>query len=517
MSERESSGHRHTHIIMILLSVLVGAAITLVVLYGRGASNPVPVVHAQMPVGQFENAFVNLAAEVKPAVVSITTKMTETEAATGQVPDDLRKMFPEFPFPFGQQAPGSEEKPEKPAPRQGRALGSGWVYTDDGYIVTNSHVVRGATDIRVRLYDREGDEKDYPARLIGNDPRSELAVIKVDAGRKLPTIKVGDSKNLKVGEWVMAVGSPFELEQTVTVGVVSAKGRFISGQTGQFRIGDIVQTDASINPGNSGGPLVNLQGEVIGVNVAILSPGLPGNVGIGFAIPAETVQQVVPVLKSEGKIARGWLGVAIEDLNENKRDFYKVPEGGVLVTQIREDGPAKDSGLQAEDVIVSINGEPVKDTWALQKAVGNHKPGDEIGLGVVRAGKPLNVKLKLGATPAQYAGAEKPEKAEAPAKDTVLGLTLGAITAAIAQEKGLAEKTGVYVTEVDPNSSAAEKGMEAGDCILKVNATETKTIAEVKDAIEAAKKADARYVILRAARKTDQGERQVITFDLDLK
>jgi len=519
MFERESSGHRHTHIIMILLSVLLGAVVTLVVLYGRGASNPVPAVQAQVALGQFESAFANLAAQVRPAVVNITTKATESEAmGTPQQlpgPEEWKKMFPDFPFPFG--APGGGKGQEKPQPRQGHVTGSGWIYTEDGYIVTNSHVVRGASDIKVRLHDRDGDERDYSAKLVGSDPRSELALVKIDAGRKLPTLKVGDSKNLKVGEWVMAVGSPFELEQTVTVGVVSAKGRSIMGQAGRFQIGDIIQTDASINPGNSGGPLVNLHGEVIGVNVAILSPGLPGNIGIGFAVPAETVQAVVPTLKAEGKIARGWLGIAIEDLNENKRDFYKAPDGGVLVTQIRDDGPAKNSDLQAEDVIVALDGEPVKDTWALQKAVGNHRPGEEVTLGVVRAGKRLDVKLKLGTTPGLYAGTEEPSKVEKPETNAVLGLTIAAITPAIAQEQGLSEKTGVYVTAVDPNSEAAEKGLHANDVILKVNSTDVSTVGDVKHAVEAARKGEAKYVIMRVARKSEDGEKQIITFDLSLE
>jgi serine protease Do len=513
MFERESSGHRHTHIIMILLSALLGAAATLAVLYGHGASNPVPAVQAQVPLGQFESAFVNLADQVKPAVVNITTKTTETPVV-GQIPEELRKMFPDLPFPFG-QTPGEGGQP--PASRQGRALGSGWIYTEDGYIVTNSHVIRNATEIKVRLHDRDGDERDYPAKLVGNDPRSELALVKIDAGRKLPTLKIGDSKNLKVGEWVMAVGSPFELEQTVTVGVVSAKGREILGQTGRFQIGDIIQTDASINPGNSGGPLVNLRGEVIGVNVAIVSSGLPVNLGIGFAIPAETVEAVVPTLKAEGKIARGWLGVQIEDLDENKRDFYKAPEGGVLVTQIRDDGPAKGSDLQAEDVIVTIDGERVKDTWALQKAVGNHRPGEEVSLGVLRGGKPLEVKLKLGTTPNAYAGVEKPSEAEKPEKNTALGLSMAAITPAIAQGQGLPEKTGVYIAAVDPNSEAADKGLQVNDVILKVNNTDVSTVGDVKQAVEAARKADAKYIIMRVARKTADGEKQIITFDLNLK
>ena len=339
------------------------------------------------------------------------------------------------------------------------------------------------------------------------------------AGRPLPTLKVGDSKDLQVGEWVMAVGSPFQLEQTVTAGIVSAKGRFLDHPSAKFRIGDIIQTDASINPGNSGGPLVDLKGEVIGVNVAIVSQTLvPANAGVGFAVPAETIQQVIPTLKAEGRVARGWLGISIRDLNENKRDYYKVPDGGVLVEEVREDGPAKGSDLQSEDVIVSISGEKVTDTWSLQKAVAGHRPGEELTLGVVRAGKPREVKLNLGATPAEYAGYAEPKgkPAETPAApNEVLGLSLESITAAIAEEKSLAAKEGVYVKAVEADSEAAEKGLLPNDVILKVNVTETKTADDVTKAIKQAKDNGDKYVIVRIARMTTDGERQVITLDLD--
>jgi serine protease Do len=516
----EMHGHRHTHIMIILLSVLAGAAITFVVLYGQGAARPMPAAGAQADVQQLGASFVSIADHTRPAVVNITVKTsTRTRSPLGEMPEEWKRFF-EDPF-FRGGRPGDEKggEGEQPPPEMpGFSLGSGWVYSDDGYIVTNSHVVKGATDIKVTLHDREGDQKEYAAKVVGNDPRTELAVIKIDAGRKLPTLTVGDSRNLKVGEWVMAVGSPFQLEQTVTVGVVSAKGRFLDQPGSKFRIGDIIQTDASINPGNSGGPLVDLKGEVIGVNVAIISGGVPGNVGIGFAIPAETVQDVVPKLMTQGKIARGWLGISIRDLNDNTRDYYKVPDGGILVEEIRSDGPAKDSDLQAEDVIVSVNGERVRDTWALQKAVAAHQPGEELTLGVVRNGKPRDVKLTLGETPTAYTGVEEEKEKPKPAAEAgtrVGGLTLEAITAAVAEEKGLAEKEGVYIKAVAPDSEAAEKGLLPNDVILKVNVTETKTVDEVVKAFDQAKGAGDKYVILRIARVTPDGERQIITLDLD--
>ena len=530
MTHRETDSHRHTHIFLILLSTLVGAAVTLVVLYGSGPARVMQTVNAQADAEELESAFIKVAAESKPAVVNITARTVARHPrmpqGMPQVPDEWRRFF-EDPFfrPFGREGEGDEEGGEEaPAPpmpdgeRYGQSMGSGWIYSEDGYIVTNSHVIKGAMDIRVNLYDLENDDKDYEAKVIGNDPRTELALLKIDAGRKLPALKVGDSKGLKVGSWVMAVGSPFDLEQTVTVGVISAKGRMINPPEARFQLGDIIQTDASINPGNSGGPLVNLKGEVIGVNVAILANGLmPANVGIGFAIPAEVVEQVVPVLEEEGTFVRGWLGITLGRLNENMREHYEVPDGGVLVEEIRDDGPAKDSDLQAEDVIVSIDGEPVRDTYSLQKAVGNRRPGTELTLGIVRAGKKTEVKLALGETPAEFAGLDEktPEEEEPAAAEAELGLTLKEITAEIAEEKNLAEKAGVYVEEVKPGSEAAGKGIIPGDVILKINTTEVKTLADATGVMEAAATANDKFVIMRIARFTPNGDRLVITIDID--
>ncbi|HJN15809.1 MAG TPA: trypsin-like peptidase domain-containing protein, partial [Armatimonadota bacterium] len=284
----------------------------LVVLYGHNVVATVTPANAQADAAQLERSFVDIAALARPAVVNITAKSIQDMRGPGgghpQVPEEWREFF-EDPFfrPFrrdgegGEGEEGAEEgaeeggdeeggpgaAPHRPFRMPARSMGSGWIYDEDGYIVTNSHVVKGATEIRVALYDQDGDDKQYKATVVGNDPRTELAVLKIDVDRKLPTLKIGSSDETKVGQWVMAVGSPFELEQTVTVGVVSAIGRQINPPDQVFRLGDIVQTDASINPGNSGGPLINLRGEVVGVNVAIVAPGRPGNVGIGFAIAAD--------------------------------------------------------------------------------------------------------------------------------------------------------------------------------------------------------------------------------------
>ncbi len=514
MTIQAADSRRFGHAVLILLSVLAGAALTFLLVSGHVVSGPLRPAHAQAEATELGDTFVALAAKAKPAVVSITAKSV-SPAARGEMPEDLRRFFG-GPFfrQFGPPGGGGEDVAPPTIPS--RALGSGWVYSEDGYIVTNSHVVKGASDVRVRLYDRKGDDKEYQAEVVGNDPRTELALLKIDAGRKLPVLPVGDSNALRVGEWVMAIGSPFELEQTVTVGVVSAKGRMLDQPDGRFRMGDIIQTDASINPGNSGGPLVNLEGEVIGVNVAIVSGGAPGNVGIGFAIPAETVREIIPTLRSEGQVARGWLGVSISDLNANLRDAYNVPDGGALVEQVRDDGPARGSGLQAEDVIVAVDGEPVSDSWSLQKAVARHRPGENITLNVVRNGKPQQVRVTLGQTPAAYAGIEEPREVAKAEEGAVLGLKLAEITPEVAEARGLPQQSGVYVEQVAPGSEAFERGVRPNDVVAKVNQTEVRTLEDVTRAVDAAEQAHDRYVIVRLERMGADGDRQMMTVDLSM-
>ncbi len=513
MALRTRADSRCGRVAIILLSMLAGAALTFALLSGYAPVATMQPAHAQAGMAA-DRTFVTIASQAKPAVVSIIARSV-SQAARLEMPEELRRFFGD-PFfrRFGPQMPDGGQGAPHMQSRQ--ALGSGWIYSEDGYIVTNSHVVKGATDIRVKLYDRPDDDREYRATVVGDDPRTELALLKIDAGRKLPTLPVGDSSALEVGEWVMAIGSPFQLEQTVTVGVVSAKGRMLDGPDQPFRMGDIIQTDASINPGNSGGPLVNTRGEVVGVNVAILSPGQAGNIGIGFAIAADTVKQIVPTLQTNGYVHRGWLGVAIRDLNDNLRQAYNAPEGGVLIEQITPDGPAGRSDLQAEDVVTSVDGQPVKDTWALQKAIAGHRPGEKVALGIIRDGKPLQVEVTLGETPAQYAGVEPPGETEAPKADTVLGLSLAPITPEVAQAHGLAAGSGVYVQSVAPDSNAWERGIRPGDVIIKVNRTEVKSVEDVTSAVAAAKQAGEGFVVVRVQRTGPDGRSQVVTLDIAL-
>jgi serine protease Do len=516
MNSSGSLVNRHSHITIILLSVIVGAMLAALVIY-------YPKVHtaaeAQTQVTgagtgiikELDRAFTSVADRTTPAVVSISVETVggtpevtgdDDEQGQGSDPGDLfnNPFFGPFFKDFRDKS-GKGAQP-KVQPR-GHSLGSGWIYRDDGYIVTNSHVIRNADKITVRLHDVDGDETEYPAKLVGSDPKTELAVIKVDAKRKLPPLKLGSSKDTKVGQWVMAVGAPFELEQTVTVGVISAKGRFLPGQSKYIRIGDIIQTDASINPGNSGGPLVNMDGDVIGINVAIVSSGLtPGNVGIGFAIPSDTARYVVDELIQNKKVARGWLGITIGDLDDNMKDFYGTPSGGALVEGVNKDGPAVNSDLKVDDVIVAVDGEKTKDTWDLQKAVSVRRPGTEVTLGVIRDKKPVDVKIKLGEMPAKYAGLEDDKKQPTASQSSPLGIKVEDLTPEIAQQLGLERKAGVVVRSVVTDGPSADR-IESGDIITRVNRTVVNSVAEYNKAIDEARAAKATYVVVGYERQVD--------------
>lgn len=490
---------------------MLGGILTLAAIYGLRGHPPGAPAYAQggdlSTAAAVEQAYVEVAARTLPAVVNISAETVRTERL-GRMPKDLEEMFRDFPFPFPFEFRfGPEDEGERQVERRGQSLGSGWIYSADGYIVTNWHVVQGASDIKVTLHDDARDDRQYPAKVVGHDPRTELAVIKVNVGRKLPTLVLGDSDAVKVGQFCMAVGAPFGLQQTVTAGVVSAKGRFIPGQSKYIRIGDVIQTDAPINPGNSGGPLVNLRGEVIGINVAIVSQGLiPGNVGIGFAIPSNTARKVVPELISRGKVARGWLGIMIEDLTPNMRQFYGAPDGGALVTGIQKDAPAAKSDLREDDVIVGIDGQPVRDTWELQKAVADRKPGERVRLDVIRGKKRIQVELELGEMPDKYAGLEstRPE-GQAAAAPSALGLTVAEITPDMAKMMSLPRKRGVVVLKVAPDSPAADK-IQRGDVITRINNNPINSLEDYQNAIEEARREKADFIIMRIERMGDEGE-----------
>jgi len=486
--------------------MLLGAVITgLIMYYPRSQQAIAPPVEAQA-LSNLEDDFVAVASRVKPAVVTITAE----SVIERNVPSlDLRDFFdnPWFELPpwFG----GPEERKPGDQPRKWKqrtsVLGSGWIYRSDGYIVTNSHVVAGAKNIKVRLHDVENDVKEYPARVVGDDPSTELAVIKIDAPRKLPTLPLGDSEALRVGQWVLAIGAPFHYEQTVTAGIVSAKGRLLHPPDKRYsQLGDIIQTDASINPGNSGGPLVNLRGEVVGINVAIYGAAIGANIGIGFAIPAETAKWVVPQLIKNKQVVRGWLGISITDVDEDKRQFYGVPDGGALVENIQPDGPAAKSQLQEEDVIVAVNGQPVRDAYDLQKMIAQSRPGSTVTLDVYRNRRPTKVRVRLGEMPAEYTGVKQPEEQpteraqepETPETATALGITVSNIPPSIARQLKLENNQGVFVERVAPDSPAAGI-LERGVIILRVNWDVVNSASDFKKAMNKAQKSGQDFIMLR--------------------
>ncbi|MBU0609449.1 MAG: trypsin-like peptidase domain-containing protein [Armatimonadetes bacterium] len=498
MNPRENAAHRHSHLALILLSVLVGAVLTALILAQTDHSQPVLTPAAAQQQGATQ--FADVAQRVLPAVVYINSDLTpRTDQRQEEMRRRLEELFRDMPGFRGQMPGGRGE-----APRSRPAAGSGWIYSPDGHIVTNAHVVRGATRVTVQLHDRDNDMKEYPAKIVGIDPRSELAVIKIDAGRQLPTLSLGDSTAARIASWVMAVGSPFQLQQTVTVGVISARNRTISAESQYFELGDLIQTDASINPGNSGGPLVNDRGEVIGINVAIASPGatsVPVNIGIGFAIPSNVAKTVVPQLVQKGKVARGWLGVVLsreseKELSANLRQYYGVPDGGVIVAMVTEGAPSA-KVLQENDVIVSVNGQPVHSNGDLQALIANSPPGTKINMEVVRSRKKLQLAVELGEMPARYAGLD--DEGAAPADKTPVGppIQVRDITPQLARERSLCRTQGVFVESV---GEALQDRVEVGDVIAQVDEAKIASVAQYNAAIRKAMAAKRDFVVLTVER-----------------
>lgn len=417
--------------------------------------------------------FADLAEKLGPTVVNIYTTQTV------EVSSPLHQFFPEemeIPEQFRRffglpDAPGGES-PKREFKRT--SLGSGVIVTSDGYIITNNHVVEDADEINVTLYTFE----EYEATIIGRDPKSDLALIKIKPKTDLPAVTFGNSDTLRVGEWVLAIGNPFGLQQTVTAGIVSAKGRSINNES----YGNFIQTDASINPGNSGGPLFNLQGEMVGVNTAIFSR-TGGNIGIGFAIPGNMAQNVFAQLKEHGKVTRGWLGVMIQQVTPDLAENFNLDRPiGALVGQVVPDSPAEKAGLKAGDVIISYNGKEVSQMSMLPAMVANTPIGEKSKLVLIRDGKRQNITVEIG----------KLEEEEAVLADTEtgtskkLGMTVQELTPKLAESLGIEKSHGVIVTDVNPDSAAAEAGIFRGDIILEINREKVEDIAAYKKIMQAA-------------------------------
>ena len=422
---------------------------------------------------QFEQpqlpSFTEAAKALKPAVVNISSRRT--------APAEEPRSFRRRPFPFGGEDPFREFFDrffgEQRRPRHRPSLGTGFIINTNGYIVTNNHVVQDADEITVTLASQE----EFEATLIGRDPKTDLALLHVDNPLPLPTVPFGDSENLEVGEWVLAIGNPFGLGHTVTAGIVSAKGRII----GAGPYDDFIQTDASINPGNSGGPLFNMRGEVIGINTAIMRSGQ----GIGFAIPINMAKNVLSQLYDKGNVTRGWLGVAIQNISPEMLNAFKLDDAnGALVAGIVTDAPADKAGLKQGDVIVGFHGSEVEDSSTLPGLVAVMAPGTTVEVEIIRDGKRMTIPVTLGELEDDGA-AHSIASLEPSSVEELLGIQVEAITEAMAHELRTSDDRGVGVTDVVDQSPAANAGIQPGDIIREVNRQTVEDLDAYEDATTA--------------------------------
>jgi serine protease Do len=462
--------------------ILAAAALIATSALGLTLGNMVPFAAAETatqptietPYGRAPLTFADIVQKVTPAVVSINVKGDAKVADNDQIPGlpDLPEDNPLYDFfkQFRKNMPQHEAKPQPTL-----AQGSGFFISPDGYIVTNNHVVEDAEDITVTMED--GDK--YPAKLIGTDPRTDVALIKVKApdGKTFPYVEF-ETKDPRVGDWVLAVGNPFGLGGTVTAGIISAHNRDIG--SGPY---DYLQIDAAVNRGNSGGPSFDLDGKVVGVNTAIFSPS-GGNVGIAFAVPAALVQEVVTQLKATGTVDRGWLGVVIQNVSDDIADSIGMKEAkGAMITKVTEDGPAAKQDLKPGDVIVAVNGDKIDDSRDLARKIAEMHPNTDVKLSIVRYGEKREVDMKLGTFPNNKKLAsleeDKPDTSGQEMKD--LGLSL----APAAKFPGAGDE-GVVITDVDPQSDAADKGLKPGDVILQVAGVNVSDPAEVAEGVKKA-------------------------------
>lgn len=458
------------------------AVVSLAVVGGFIATKPVLGVESESEkasiatLRQMGDTFAAIAETASEAVVSVRVSR-EMPQMNRQIPEQFRGQLPDMLERFF-GAPGPESRQR--SPRGGMrpfGQGSGFVITKDGYIVTNSHVVANGADVEVTVQFKDGRE--YDATVVGADESTDVAVLKIDANN-LDTLPLGDSDDVRVGEWVLAIGAPFGLSHSVTAGIVSARGR---GNVGIVDYADFIQTDAAINPGNSGGPLLNLDGEVIGLNSAILSR-TGGNLGIGFAIPVNMVQYITDQLREDGTVSRGFLGVQIQNLDQNLSDWFGAAEG-VLVASVTPDSPAEKAGLQRDDIITEYNGQPVTEMGSFRSRVATTPPGTRVEITIVRDGKNLQKRVTIGEMEdGEVVTADRGNGRTA----EPIGLTVQNLTGDVAERLGLEGEEGVVVTKVEPGSKSAIAGLEPGMLIQEINRERVKNVKEFSEALEKADK-----------------------------
>lgn len=436
------------------------AAVFLCAMPGSGRAGSLP-----------PETFADLAEKLGPSVVNVyTTQVVKTPTTPHdyffndpEVPEMFKRFFG-LPSPYG--APGEQREMKR------TSLGSGIIASEDGYIITNNHVVENADAINIKLSSSE----EYEAEIIGRDPKTDLALIKIKADRKLPAVTFGDSDKLRVGDWVLAIGNPFGFEQTVTAGIVSGKGRSLGN--GPYE--NFIQTDASINPGNSGGPLFNVEGDMVGINTAIYSRS-GGNIGIGFAIPVSMAKNIIDQLKEHGTVTRGWLGVMIQQVTPELAQQFKLEKPiGALIGEVSPGSPADKAGIKAGDVILEYNGKEITQMSMLPAMVAQTPVGNKATVTLVRKGGKKNVTVEIAKLDEEQAAAGGPTGRV----NESLGLALQTLTPDLAKSLGIEEKQGVIVTAVAPNSPAAEAGMRRGDLILEINQMAVKDLETYNKTLE---------------------------------
>ena len=453
--------------------VFAGATIIGAIENGGIKDSVVPVAVTDDPVRTLPN-FTDLAKRVGPSVVNVSTTQ-------------VRRRTQGAPSPFGPGDPRTDllERffggPTPRGPQRQNGVGSGFIIDPNGTILTNYHVVGEAEKISVTL----SDGKSFDAKVIGKDQKTDIAVIKIDAGRELPAVTIGDSDRLEVGEWVIAIGNPFGLDHTITSGIVSAKGR----QIGAGPYDNFIQTDASINPGNSGGPLLNLRGEVVGINTAIFSQ-TGGNIGIGFAIPTNSVKDLLPQLKDKGRVVRGYLGTTVQKITPELADTLGLKQtSGALVADVVKGGPAEKAGIKPGDVITEFDRKEIKDSSDLPGVVARVSPGTSVPVKLHRECKQLSLPITVGEL--------KDNEVAAAPQESGLGLTVQPLTPELAQSLGLDRAEGIVVSSVAPGSVADEAGLRTGDVITQINRRPVKNMADYNREVGASEKGKSVLFLVR--------------------
>ncbi|QDC02174.1 DegQ family serine endoprotease [Mesorhizobium sp. 8] len=498
MSNQSFTTHRNRILALAgvaLLAVSLAAGTTLMV--GDAGAAGIPQASQALP------SYADIVAADKPAVVTITTKMkVQDTSADGQ--QQFEQQFgPNSPYDdffrqfFGEENPFGHLPQQRRPTQTAMALGSGFIVSSDGMIVTNNHVIDGATDIRVTL----DDGQQYKGTLVGHDAKNDLAVVKIDAGKPLPTLSWGDSDKLRAGDAVLAIGNPFGIGTTVTSGIVSARGRDL--HNGPYD--DFIQVDAAINHGNSGGPLVDADGKVVGINTAIYSPN-GGNVGVGFAIPSDQAEAVVAKLETGAKIEHGYIGVEIQSVTKDVADAIGLSsESGALVAQVVDGSPAAKAGLKSGDVVTALGGKPIATPKDLSRLVADMAPGDKADITVWRHGKSLDLSIAAGkGSEEKQASADNDNGAQpgsAMQSDSALGIGFAGLTPTMRDRFGIDPSVeGVIVTRVANDKPAADSGIQRGDIIVSINQQPVTSAGDAMKALKTAEKAGRKSVLLQVER-----------------